>query len=92
MNQIGVTQDGKIAYAGLAKFHFQDGLPLSVIFDELQKRNSIPSWIHLYKEFEDNGMKHENIIRLLSEHIFESYGKDFRNVVIERLEYVYSDK
>jgi hypothetical protein len=40
---------------------------------------------HLVKELEDNGMKLERIMHLLNEHVFESYGKEYRDIVMENL-------
>lgn len=71
--------------SGLGRMYFQDGIPLSVLFDILKGKNIQPSFKHLYKELEDNGMKHERIIHLLNENVFESYGKEYRDIVIERL-------
>lgn len=89
MQQIGITTDGNAVMADVAKQYFEQGLPLSIIFDQLQKNNMIPSWPRLYQELKDNGMTHKRIIHLLHEHVFESYGKEFRDVVISRLEKAY---
>lgn len=82
---VGKTQCGKSVVSGLGKLYFENGLPLSVIFDGLQRRNLVPSFRHLVSELEQNGMKHERILHLLNEQVFESYGKEFRDVVINRL-------
>lgn len=86
MKVIGKTIGGQDVVAGLAKLYFQDGLPLSVIFDTLKAMNKQPAWPMLYTELKDNGMTHERIMHLLNEHVFESYGKEYRDVVIQRLE------
>lgn len=85
MNIVGKTSCGKSVVSGLGKMYFENGLPLSVIFDGLQSRNLVPSFLHLVSELEENGMKRERIIHLLNEQVFESYGKEFRDVVIERI-------
>lgn len=71
---------------GVGKIYFQDGLPLSIIFDQLIKNNMMPSWNHLYKELEENGMSKKRIYHLLHEHVFESYGKEFRDTILKRLD------
>lgn len=86
MEQVGITTDGKMVMSGVAKLYFEQGLPLSIIFDQLIKNNMIPSWPRLYNDLRDNGMTHKRIIHLLHEQVFESYGKDFRDLVISRLE------
>jgi hypothetical protein len=85
MNVVGKTQCGKLVVSGLGKLYFENGLPLSVLFDGLQRRDLVPSFRHLVTELEQNGMKRERIIHLLNEQIFESYGKEFRDEVIKRL-------
>lgn len=86
MEQIGISTDGKEVVQGVGKLYFEQGTPLSIIFDKLQENNLLPSWNHLYQEMKDNGMTHKRIIHLLHEQVFESYGKEFRDVVVERLE------
>lgn len=85
MEIVGKTQCGKSVVSGLGKMYFENGLPLSVIFDGLQRRNLVPSFLHLVSELEENGMKRERIVHLLNEQVFESYGKEFRDVVMHRL-------
>jgi hypothetical protein len=46
-----------------------EGQPLSIGGDELKQ----------------NGMTRERILHLLHEHLFESYGKEYRDEVIKRL-------
>jgi hypothetical protein len=85
MEVIGKTTDNRPVVAGLAKMYFQEGLPLSLIFDGCQKPGVQPAFPILYKELESNGMKHDRIIHLLSEALFDSYGKEYRDEVIKRL-------
>lgn len=85
MKVIGITPDGKKVVSELGKLYYETGLPLSIIFDKCQKMNVIPSWIHLYDELLGNGMKKDRVIHLLNEHIFESFGKEFRDKVISTL-------
>lgn len=85
MHAVGKTIEGKTVIAGVAKMYFESGVPPSILFDEINKRNAIPSWLHFYKECKDNGMPHIRIIHLLNEHVCETYGKEFRNKVIDTL-------
>ena len=85
MNIVGKTKEGHIVVAGLGKLYFENGIPFSLIFDECQKRKLLPSWFHLRDELKSNGMKEDRIVHLLSEQVFESYGKEFRDVVIDRI-------
>lgn len=85
IRQVGKTIDGKIVVAGLGKFYFESGLPLSVMFDSCQRMNLQPSFIHLISELKENGMKSERIVHLLNEHVFESYGKKYRDEVMKRV-------
>ncbi len=85
MEVIGKTECGKLVVSGLGKLYFQEGLPLSVMFDSLETKGFRPSWIHLFRELRDNGMTEDRIYHLLNEHVFESYGKEFRDVVVDKL-------
>jgi hypothetical protein len=86
MRSVGQTTDGRTVVAGLAEMYFQEGLPLSIIFDQCQEKRLQPAFILLYNELSGNGMKHDRVIHLLSEAIFDSYGKEYRDEVISRLE------
>lgn len=81
-----MSTNKKTVVQGVGKLYFEQGTPLSIIFDKLQENNLLPSWNHLYQEMKDNGMTHSRVIHLLHEQVFESYGKEFRDVVIDRLE------
>lgn len=74
MEIVGKTSCSKLVVSGLGRMYFENGLPLSVIFDGLQRRNIVPSFRHLVSELEQNGMNRERIMHLLNEHVFESYG------------------
>ena len=85
MEIIGISTDQKQVVQHIGKLYFEQGLPLTFIFDKLQENNLLPSWNHLYIEMINNGMTHDRIIHLLHEQVFESYGKEFRDIVISRL-------
>ena len=89
MEQIGITTDGKKVMKDIAKMYFQDGLPLSILFDLLSQNNMIPSWLDLYEGMKQNGMSHKRIIHLMHEHMFDTYGGEFRDRVIKKLENEY---
>ena len=82
---VGQTINKYPVISGLGKLYFQEGIPLSILFDNCRRLNIQPSFTHLYNELKENGMKHDRIIHLLNEHIFESYGKEYRDHVINRL-------
>lgn len=86
MKIVGKTTDNHTVVADIGKIYFEQGLPLSLIFDRLQALELVPSWIHLYDEMKANGMTHKRIIHLLHEQVFESYGKEYRDIIISRLE------
>lgn len=83
---VGATTDGKMVMGGVAAEYYENGLPLSVIFIALQKYNAVPSWPRLYDDLQKNGMTHKRIMHLLNEHVGDSYEKEFKDVVIDRLE------
>ena len=90
MEIIGITVNDKIVVKNIAKLYFQTGLPLDIIFDILDKNNYIPSWIDLTKELMLNGIKKERVFHILSENICNTYGKVYRNEVLNILQIVFT--
>ena len=86
LKKVGVTTDGKPVMAGLFRLAETEGLPLDMIFNWCKDHNIIPSWIDTYQECLSAGMKHERILSKLDEAIVDSFGKDFRDVVISTLD------
>lgn len=80
-----IKEEDIYTISGLATLYFSDGLPLSIIFDRLKDTKFKPSWIHLFNELKDNGMNNERIFHLLHEQIFESYGKEYRDIILNKL-------
>lgn len=81
----GKTEDGRLTVSGVFSFYETQGVPLSVIFDELQNRNMVPDWISLYLETWAIGMMPDRVMSFLSESIYDVYGSDYRDQVIETL-------
>ncbi len=81
----GKTVEGQLVLAGVYKFYETHGLPLDVIFDLLQARNSIPDWSAFHSEALKAGMKHDRIISKLAEAISDSFGAAYRDEVVRRL-------
>jgi hypothetical protein len=86
-NIIGKTTDGRYVVSGLAKMYYETGLPLSIIFDKCKEKNYQISWPALIEELKSNGMKPDRIHHLLSEHIFESYGKQYRDQILDTIQW-----
>lgn len=70
---------------GLGKLYFESGLPLSFIFDRCIMLGVVVGWPTLVAELEGNGMRRDRVLHLLNEHIFEAYGKEYRDTVLARL-------
>ena len=85
MDIVGKTKDGKLVVSGIFKMFDTIGLPLDVIFDQCLDRNIIPSWIHFYDEASAYGWKDKTIFNRLETNISDVFGKEYCNVVIERL-------
>ncbi len=49
-NVVGKTEDGELVISGIMKFRESYGLPLTYIFDAINKEGMIISWKHLVKE------------------------------------------
>lgn len=82
----GYTTDGKPVYGGVYKFYETHGIPLDIIFNIFIERDWIPDWIDIYKSALSGGMKHDRIISKLEEAISDSYGKEYCDAVISRLD------
>lgn len=86
---VGETTDGRKLVDGVWAMYETHGLPLDVIFDVLIQKESIPDWIALYKQMRESGMQHSRILSKLDEAISDSYGKEFRDVVISTLDQIF---
>jgi hypothetical protein len=86
---VGETTDGKTLVDGIWEMYETYGLPLDIIFDVLIQKQSVPDWIVLYKQMLKSGMQHSRIISKLDEAIADSYGKEFRDVVISKLDQIF---
>jgi len=84
----GETTDGKKVMAGLFWYKGTHGLPYEVIFDQVNKNGWMVDWIDFYNDARKEGANHVTIINQLSEAICEVWGKEFRDVVIKRLEHI----
>jgi hypothetical protein len=84
----GRTGEGSIVVAGVYRFYETTGLPLDVMFECLRRKDMIPDWLTFYVEAMRAGMKHDRIISKLDPAISDTYGKEFKDTVIERLELI----
>lgn len=91
LKQTGITTDDKPVISGCFRLSETEGLPLEIIFDYFAKNDVMPNWIDTYKECLTAGMKHKRILSMLGEAIYESFGKEFRDVVISRLDLLFKD-
>jgi len=81
--------DGKLVVKGIFKLFDTTGLPLFIIFDTCEQNNWLPSWIDFYKEAIKGGWSHKTIVNRLSEALSDTYGTDFKDVVIDRLNKIF---
>ena len=85
INIVSYTIDDRISVSGLFGLYESVGLPLEFIFDYLKDQNIQPSWLHLYSEMYNSGISKKAIIAKLSESIYEAYGSEYRDYVINKL-------
>lgn len=88
----GKTKNGKFIIKSVFCFYNRDGIPLDIVFEFLKNNNCIPDWISFVKEAMATGMRFDRVISLLDSSIADSYGPEFRNVVIENLTKVFLPK
>lgn len=90
--QSGITSEGNLVISGVYKLYETIGLPLDVIFTCFRERNWVPDWIDFYLGAVASGMEHTRIISKLEEAISDSFGKEWADVVISRLNIVVNDE
>lgn len=86
---IGETTDGKEVVDGIWKTFETHGLPLDIILTLCIRKNWVPDWITLYKQMKNSGMEHGRILSKLEEAVSDSFGKEFCDVVLSRLEQIF---
>ena len=84
----GKTESGDLVVAGAFRYYETIGLPLDVMFDCFRQKGIVPDWLTFYVEAIRAGMKHDRIISKLDAAIADTYGPEFRDAVIERLELI----
>jgi len=88
--QTGITQDtNKPVFGGIYKFYETHGLPLDVILHVFVDKGWIPDWIDFYKDARKAGMAHDRILSKLEEAISDSFGKEWSDGVILRLNQIF---
>ena len=87
--QTGITPEGKPVISGVYKLYETIGLPLDVIFTCFRARNWVPDWNDFYLKALASGMEHTRIISKMEEAISDSFGKDWADEVISRLDKLY---
>lgn len=86
---IGKTTDGKLVVKGIFKLFDTTGMPLFMVFESCEQNNWLPSWIDFYNEAVEAGWTHKTIVNRLSESLSDTYGKEYSDVVIDRLNKIY---
>jgi hypothetical protein len=89
IHQVGETTDGKPVVDGIWKTYETHGMPLDILFTLCLRKNYVPDWISLYKQMRHSGMEYSRIISKLEEAINDSFGKEFCDVVISRLDQIF---
>jgi hypothetical protein len=90
--QSGITEDNKPIYAGVYKFYETHGLPLDIILSCFKDKDWVPDWIDLYLAALAAGMDHNRILSKLESDISDSFGKEWADHVIFRLEELFKPK
>lgn len=83
--KVGETEDGKDVVSGVFQLYATHGVPLDVIFEFLQERKMIPSWIHFCLEAAYEGMSNQAIYARIEESTNGVYEPAFRDVILTRL-------
>lgn len=80
-----VTPEGKSLVKGVYSFYETHGVPLEILFEILDQKNYMPSWLHFYDEARAAGIQHSRVLSWLEPALADIYGRDFKNEVMSRL-------
>ena len=80
---VGRTLENNPVIAGIFRFKESYGMPLDVIFDNLQGRSMVPSWFHLLKEAKRAGVNQEKFMTELKYSIISIYGMKYWKKVLK---------
>jgi len=83
---VGKTEGGDLVVGNVFTLFDRYGLPFEVIFDALQNNNYVVAWRCLYNEARSYGWSWSTLRKRLSETINDSYGSEYRDVVLDNLE------
>ena len=81
ITQVGVTTDNRPVVAGVMRFRETYGLPLGVIFDVLERRGFVVSWLHLLDEAHKIGVNESKFGAELRTAIIDVYGKEYADAL-----------
>ena len=86
MKIIGKTTSDSLVVGDIFKFFDTHGLPLADIFNICIKNSLQPCWLDFYNQAHTHGWSHKTIIIRLRDALCDSYGNDYANIVIEKLD------
>ena|SRR5579885_1614453 len=92
LSQTGITPEGKRVMNGVYKYYETHGLPLDVLFTVFIRKDWIPDWISFYQEARAAGMEHSRILSKLEEAISDSFGKEWSDLVILKLNQIFGSQ
>lgn len=82
----GKTTDGREMIGGALMFFDTYGYPMTTVFSVIRSSGCMVDWIDFWKDARKAGWSHDTILSRLSEAVADVWGKDFRDVVIGRLD------
>jgi hypothetical protein len=87
---IGTTPEGLQVWNNVFQLYGTLGLPLDMVFQLLQERNAIPSWIHFYDDALATGMRFSRIIAMIRDPLLDCWGKEFQTEILTTLHKIYA--
>jgi len=82
---VGKTTDGKLVISGILRFEETYGLPLEVILEYVRDNDLVPSWLHVMKEAEKQGVNRNKFLTKLETCVVSVFGKDYWSKVVPHL-------
>ena len=87
-----MTVDGHRVLCGIFRFCETVGLPLVVVLDYLKKKGDVVDWVDYLETGFKRGMKPERLIGRVGGDIHDSYGPEYRDVVLQKIEFYMSTR
>lgn len=85
LTEVGHTRNGQIVVAGVYAFYETHGLPLDVIIENLQARNSLVDWKDFWISATTAGVKPRRLSMMIEMACSDVLGAEYAQAVMQKL-------